>query len=59
MATPSSPQFIQSTIDTCVMNTTLAVYSSKLVDNAYNSNVELKLLNQYKDLKDGGGSINF
>ena len=59
MATPSGPQFIPSTIDTFVLNTTLADYSSKLVDNAYNSNVELKLLNQYKDLKDGGGSINF
>ena len=57
MATPSGPQFIPSTIDTFVLNTTLADYSSKLVDNAYNSNVELKLLNQYKDLKDGGGSI--
>jgi hypothetical protein len=57
MATPSGPQFIPSTIDTFVLNTTLADYSSKLVNNAYNSNVELKLLNQYKDLKDGGGSI--
>jgi hypothetical protein len=57
MATPSGPQFIPSTIDTFILNTTLADYGSKLVDNAYNSNVELKLLNQYKDLKDGGGSI--
>lgn len=57
MATPTGPQFIPSTIDTFVLNTTLADYSSKLVDNAYNSNVELKLLNQHKELKDGGGSI--
>lgn len=57
MATPSGPQFIPSTIDTFVLNTTLADYSKTLVDNAYNSNVELKLLNQYKELKDGGGSI--
>lgn len=57
MSTPSGPQFIPSTIDTFVLNTTLADYSKTLVDNAYNSNVELKLLNQYKDLKDGGGSI--
>lgn len=57
MATPTGPQFIPSTIDTFVLNTTLADYSSKLVDNAYNSNVELKLLNQYKQTVDGGGSI--
>lgn len=57
MATPSGPQFIPSTIDTFVLNTTLADYSKTLVDNAYNANVELKLLNQYKELKDGGGSI--
>ena len=57
MATPSGPQFIPSTIDTFVLNTTLADYSSKLTDNAYNSNVELKLLNQYKQTVDGGGSI--
>ncbi len=57
MATPVGPQFIPSTIDTFVLNTTLADYSPKLVDNAYNSNVELKIFNQYKTSVDGGGSI--
>jgi hypothetical protein len=57
MATPSSPLHIPSTIDTFVLNTTLANYAPTLTDNAYNANVLLSLLNRNKDLKNGGGSI--
>ena len=32
MATPSNPQFIPSTIDTVVLNTTLADYQKRLTD---------------------------
>ena len=41
MATPLNPQFIPSTIDTVVLNTTLADYARRLTDNAYNSNIVL------------------
>ena len=58
MATPQSPLFIPSTIDTTVLNTTLADYNKELTDNVYNSNVVLKILNQSaKKMVDGGGSI--
>ena len=59
MATPSSPYAIPSTIDDVVLNTTLAEYRGKLIDNAYNSNVILKILNQSdaKEVIDGGASI--
>ena len=58
MATPSSPQFIPSTIDTFVLNTTLADYNKQLTDNAYDANVYLRLLGQRaKVLLNGGGSI--
>lgn len=57
MATPQSPLHIPSTIDTFTLNTTLARYSKTLTDNAYNANVLLRLLNQNKDLVNGGGSI--
>jgi len=59
MATPSNPYAIPSTIDDIVLNTTLADYRGRMVDNAYNSNVLLKLINQSdaKELIDGGASI--
>ena len=58
MATPSSPQFIPSTIDTFVLNTTLADYNKKLTDNAYDANVFLRILAQRaKTMINGGGSI--
>lgn len=58
MATPVSPYFIPSTIDTAVLNTTLADYSKTLTDNAYNRFVLLRTLNQRaKEIIDGGGSI--
>jgi len=57
MATPSSPQFIPSTIDTFVLNTSLADYNKKLTDNAYNANVYLRILNKVKQMVNGGGSI--
>ena len=59
MATPVSPLFIPSTIDTAVLNTTLAEYQKKLVDNIYNSNIVLRIVNEAgtKMLIDGGGSI--
>ena len=59
MATPLNPQFIPSTIDTVVLNTTLADYQRRLTDNAYNSNIVLRLVNEAdnKKLIDGGGSI--
>lgn len=57
MATPQSPLHIPSTIDTTVLNTTLADYQGRLTDNVYNSNVVLRLANQYKKLINGGGSI--
>jgi len=59
MATPLSPLFIPSTIDTTVLNTTLADYQKRLVDNIYNSNVVLRLSNEAgnKKMIDGGGSI--
>jgi hypothetical protein len=58
MATPSSPYFIPSTIDTAVLNTTLADYSKTLTDNAYNSNVLTSILaKRAKKVVNGGGSI--
>jgi hypothetical protein len=58
MATPVSPQFIPSTIDTFVLNTTLADYNKKLTDNVYNSNVLLRVLNSRAKVQiNGGGSI--
>ena len=59
MATPSNPYAIPSTIDDIVLNTTLAEYRGRLIDNAYNSNVILKILNQSdaKEVIDGGASI--
>jgi len=40
-----------------VLATSLADYSPTLTDNAYNANVVLKLMNQYKRLIDGGVSV--
>ena len=59
MATPVSPLFIPSTIDTAVLNTTLADYNKMLTDNIYNSNTVLRLANEAgtKKVIDGGGSI--
>ncbi len=59
MATPSSPYGIPSTIDTAVLNTSLADYRGRLVDNTYNSNVVLRLSNSSdsKELIDGGLSV--
>jgi hypothetical protein len=58
MATPSSPQFIPTTIDTMVLNTTLADYRNRNTDNVYNEFVLTNILNsRCKELIDGGGSI--
>jgi len=59
MATPSNPYAIPSTIDDVILNTTLAEYRGRLIDNAYNSNVLLKILNSSdaKEVIDGGASI--
>ena len=59
MATPQNPVFMPSTIDTAVLNTTLADYSKRLTDNRYNSNVLLRIANGAgsKRVIDGGGSI--
>lgn len=58
MATPSSPLHIPSTIDTMVLNTTLADYRNRNTDNVYNENVILNVLNsRCKETIDGGGSI--
>lgn len=59
MATQNSPLHIPSTLDTTVLNTTLADYNSKLVDNVYNSNIVLRLANEAgtKRMVDGGGSV--
>jgi len=59
MATPLNPQFIPSTIDTVVLNTTLADYQKRLTDNVYNSNIILRLINESDNKKmiDGGGTI--
>jgi len=58
MATPSSPQFIPSTIDTFVLNTSLADYNKKLTDNIYNSNTILGILgSRAKTTLNGGASI--
>lgn len=58
MATPSNPLHIPSTIDTAVLNTTLADYQKRLTDNAYNSNVLLGVFGgEPKKMIDGGGSI--
>lgn len=48
---------IPTTIDSAVLSTTLADYQKQLIDNVYNSNVVLKLFNQYKKTIDGGLSI--
>ena len=59
MATPSNPYAIPSTIDDTILNTTLAEYRGRLVDNAYNSNIILRILGQSdaKEVIDGGASI--
>ena len=58
MATPSSPLAIPSTIDTAILNTSLADYSPTLTDNVYNKFVLLNLLNQSsKKTVDGGVSL--
>ncbi len=59
MATPVNPLFIPSTIDTTVLNTTLADYRPTLTDNIYNSNIVLRLAESAGNKKtiDGGGSI--
>lgn len=59
MTTPVNPYAIPSTIDDVVLNTTLAEYRGRLIDNAYNSNVILKILNSSdaKEVIDGGASI--
>lgn len=59
MATQVNPQFIPSTLDTTVLNTTLADISKTLTDNIYNTNIVLRLVNEAgnKDLVDGGGSL--
>ncbi len=59
MATPNNPLFIPSTIDTTVLNTTLADYQKTLTDNVYNSNIVLRLADAAGNKRsiDGGGSI--
>jgi hypothetical protein len=58
MATPSSPYAIPTTIDTAVLNTTLADYRQRNTDNVYNENVLLNVLNaRCKESIDGGLSI--
>lgn len=57
MATPSNPLFIPSTIDSVVLNTSLADYSKTLTDNAYDSNIVLRQMGRVKELVDGGGSM--
>jgi hypothetical protein len=59
MATPVNPMFIPSTIDTAVLNTTLADFRPRLTDNIYNSNIILRLSRESgtKEEIDGGGSI--
>ena len=58
MATPSSPLAIPSTIDTTVLNTSLADYQKTLVDNVYNAYTILNVLNQKcKKMINGGVSI--
>jgi hypothetical protein len=58
MATPVSPQFIPTTLDTAILNTTLADYRQRNTDNVYNENVLLNVLNsKCKEVIDGGGSI--
>jgi hypothetical protein len=59
MATPTSPLFIPSTIDTFVLNTSLADYQKRVTDNAYDSNIILRMANGagMKKTIDGGGSL--
>lgn len=59
MATPSNPYAIPSTIDTFVLNTSLADYAKgRLVDNVYNSFVLSGILNaRSKEMINGGTSI--
>ena len=57
MATPTNPLFIPSTIDTTVLNTSLADINKAVTDNVYNANVYLRIANAHKKLINGGGSI--
>lgn len=58
MATLSGQKFIPSTLDTAVLNTTLADYRNRNTDNVYNENVLLNVLNsRCKETINGGGSI--
>lgn len=59
MATQNSPYAIPSTVDTFALNTSLADYRGRLVDNVYDSNIILKLAQgmDSKELIDGGNSI--
>lgn len=58
MATPVSPLAIPSTIDTAILNTSLADYNPTLTFNVYNKYVVTGLLNNNaKETIDGGVSI--
>lgn len=58
MATPTGQKFIPATIDTAILNTTLAEYRNRNTDNVYNENVLLNILNsRCKETINGGGSI--
>lgn len=55
--TMTSPYAIPTTIDDSVLTTSLADYQKRLVDNVYNSNTVLALLNRNRKTIDGGTSI--
>ena len=57
--TMTSPLAVPTTIDSVVLSTSLADYQKRLVDNIYNSNVILRLVNEAgnKKMINGGVSI--
>ena len=59
MSTMTNPLAIPTTIDSMVLSTTLSDYQKRLVDNIYNTNVILRLVNEAGNKKtiNGGASI--
>src|SRR3990167_558947 len=53
----ASAYAIPTTIDSVVLATSLADYSKTMADNVYSNNVILSILNQAKEMIDGGVSI--
>ena len=53
----ASPYGIPTTLDSVVLNTSLADYNKTMIDNVYNSNAVMQMLSAAKTVVDGGLSL--